>query len=151
MRTARSNPGYLLIELLAAITLLALAYAALMPTIASRAGVAGRRDTRSRIESIDALTRVAAISEGPLVLRIDTDASRLVVQSNDGAETIRSLIYNEADWYLVAPETDRPIGGVVVDRLGRSMAYTVVVRPRLGDQIRVRFGKLGALPDGDQQ
>ncbi|MEM9373744.1 MAG: type II secretion system protein [Planctomycetota bacterium] len=140
--------GYLLVELLAAITLLTILLGAVVVSITPRTERAGRELLRSRLITIDATARSAAIAEGPLLLRVNKDDGCIELTSMDLRRVLTRSDLGDDSCSFVDPETNRQIGGVVYDRLGRSDPFAILVSLANGSSMRVDFGMLGCFPPG---
>lgn len=149
MGRVEAHRGYLLVELLAAVTLLAVLFAAVVPGLVPRAERAREAEIRSRLVSLDAAARAMAVAEGTVYLRVSAeDTSRIELWSNDPAE-IRSVVNLEGVVIgLIDPRSTRPLGGVAYDRLGRTDAFEIHVRRDSGEASQIGFGIFGVQDEG---
>tara|TARA_E500000318_G_scaffold8683_5_gene8114 strand:- start:6545 stop:6997 length:453 start_codon:yes stop_codon:yes gene_type:complete len=117
----RSNKAYILAELLCTILLIAIATAAIAPGVFNRSESAVMNDICAQIADLDRRARIASIADGPVVIRLGTDANvlRLISQGEQisSSPIVRSI-------YMLDQE-GRPIQRVEFDRLGRSQNYTI--------------------------
>jgi type II secretory pathway pseudopilin PulG len=117
VRARPHKRGYLLIELLAAMILIAVAAAALIPSIINQSQAADRRSLESRLLDLDRRARALSLREGPVVLRHDPDQSEIRMISDAGS--VSRTEFGQAELGLVDPE------GNAIDRFGRSGSYTI--------------------------
>jgi len=151
MSSGRFLKGYLLVEMLAVITLVAMVFVAVMPGLIPKADAIGREELIDRLRSFDEHARIASIREGPLLLRSDPETGSLILQKADSEATVRQLRLDNADVVLLSAETGRPVRGLAIDRLGRGDAYSVFVDPADGKPLRIGFGRHGlATSEGDR-
>lgn len=125
MRQAKSKPGYLLIELLAALTLAAIAITALLPSIASRSDAALHTELVQQAIDLDRRARSASLRAGPVVMR-QTDGQGLTLANRTG-DQIGSAGSPKGQIYLLGV-TDSPIVQIRFDVLGRSPSYRLAVQ-----------------------
>jgi type II secretory pathway pseudopilin PulG len=122
VRARPHKRGYLLIELLAAMILIAVAAAALIPSIINQSQAADRRSLESRLLDLDRRARALSLREGPVVLRHDPDQSEIRMISDAGS--VSRTEFGQAELGLVDPEGNA-IDRIKIDRFGRSGSYTI--------------------------
>lgn len=129
MPEPRRKPGYLLVELIAALTLVAIAVAALLPSVAGRSEAARRDEIVQRVIGMDRRARSAALRDGPVVLRTDPDrqTASLVLGAQNG-DRLGKIALKGFDLYLLDAGSETRLDRVVTDRLGRTPDYRVLVR-----------------------
>jgi type II secretory pathway pseudopilin PulG len=145
MHRTRSRTGYLLIELVAAVVLIAAATAALLPSLAGRSEAARRAELIQRFVDFDRRARLLSLREGPVRLTTDADGASLRVGAvHDEVPALRA----PADgWtlHLLDAGSRREVPSVTIDRLGRSDDYLVLL-DRNGTRLTLRFdGRTGRL------
>lgn len=133
----KHHRGYLLIELIAVVTLAAMAAAALIPALAGPSETVRRNALVNRLHNLDQRARAVSLRQGPVLLRADADHSALCVHDNQ-AEHLMHTAIDDAELYILDRETDQVIPGVLVDRLGRSADYRLLIRAGGKDTI-LRF------------
>jgi len=122
VRVQPNTHGYLLIELLAAVILIAVAAAALIPSIVTQSQAADQRSLVSRLLSLDRRARALSLREGPVVLRHDPDQSEIRMISDAGDVTVTE--FGQAELGFVDHEGNA-IEQIKIDRFGRSSTYTI--------------------------
>lgn len=140
MRAFRSQPGYLLVELIAAVTLSAIAVAALIPTVSGRSDETRRSELTLLITDFDRRVRLLSLREGPVRLELDPTGKLIASTVRDGETTLR-LPLDTVETHLIDAETNNQTPSVVFDRLGRSVDYSVLLRKR-GWRQSIRFDGL---------
>ncbi len=121
MNRLRSNQGYLLAELLCAILLIAIAAAAIAPVAFNQLESSIEKNLGSLIVDFDRRARIASIADGPVIIKLDTDANVLYLINQH--EQIASEAYQRSVFML--DQDGRPVQEVEFDRLGRSTNYTI--------------------------
>lgn len=124
MNRARTNPGYLLVELLGAIILIAIAAAVIVPGVVIRSEPSAVNRACAQIADLDRRARIASIADGPVVMALDAEAN--VLSLTNAHERITAAPIERSVFIL--DRDDRPIQRVEFDRLGRSADYTVQIR-----------------------
>lgn len=121
MNRERSYQGYLLAELLCAILLVAIATAAIAPGVFNRSESVIIKDVCAKLVDLDRRARMASIADGPVVIKVDTDASVLHLIS-EGEQISSTRI---ARSMFILDQDGRPMQQIEFDRLGRSQNYTI--------------------------
>lgn len=129
MRAIRSQPGYLLVELIAAVTLSAVAVAALIPAVSGRSEETRRSELIMRITDFDRRVRLLSLREGPVRLELHPTGELTAFAVRGGEPTLR-LPLGAAEAQLMDAGKSTRTSAVVFDRLGRSTDYSVLLRIR---------------------
>lgn len=129
MRAFRSQPGYLLVELIAAVTLSAVAVAALIPAASGRSEETRRSELIMRITDFDRRVRLLSLHEGPVRLELHPIGEMTASVVRGGEQTLR-LPLGAVEAQLVDAGWNTQTSAVVFDRLGRSADYIVLLRTR---------------------
>lgn len=138
MRTTAGQPGYLLVELVAAVTLLGVAVAALLPAVAGRSEASRRAELIERLTDLDERARLLSVREGPIRLAMGPAARELVVTHADNPVPILLLELPRTEVQLLDPDTLEELGWILFDRLGRSEDYLLLLRDPGGGEDRLR-------------
>lgn len=137
--------GYLMVELLAVVALVALLFARVAPSVVARSvggdGASACRVGVSGVRSIDRTARAFAIRQGPVWLRAD-GGGRLSVWTDDLSERLTGGPASVCGCVLLDGATGRVVGAIRFDRLGRTGGYTVRVGDGV-DAVLVAFGVFG--------
>jgi type II secretory pathway pseudopilin PulG len=123
MPISRARPGYLLIELIAAIALLSLAVAALLPSVVGRSEASRQSELIHRLTDLDRRARLLSLREGPVRLTLDPDRSALLATSNLAESGVLRVNTDGWEAHLLDAETKAELAGISIDRLGRSQDY----------------------------
>lgn len=123
MPISRARPGYLLIELIAAVALLSLAVAALLPSVVGRSESSRQSELIDRLADLDRRARLLSLREGPVRLMLDPDRSALLATSNLAESAVLRVTTDEWEIHLLDAETKTELSGISIDRLGRSQDY----------------------------
>ncbi len=145
MPISRARPGYLLIELIAAIALLSLAVAALLPSVVGRSESSRHSDLIHRLTDLDRRARLLSLREGPVRITLDPDRSALLATSNLAESPVLRAATDEWNIHLLDSETKAELSGISIDRLGRSQDYLLFVETdgsRLILQVDGRTGRV---------
>jgi|GEM_PF-2289655 len=140
MRAFRSQPGYLLVELIAAVTLSAIAVAALIPAVSGRSEQTRRSELIMRITDFDRRVRLLGLQEGPVRLELGSTRELTASVARGGEPTLR-LRLDAGEVHLMDPEKGTQTNFVVFDRLGRSADYIMFLRTR-GSRLSIHVNGL---------
>lgn len=127
MRESIRQPGYLLIELIAALTLVAIAVAALLPGVVGRSEATKRSEAVQSVIDLDRRARAAALKNGPSVLRANAEDGAILLLGCNG-DPIGDVSISDGDAYLLESGGDMPLRQILFDRLGRTRDYRVLLR-----------------------
>jgi type II secretory pathway pseudopilin PulG len=127
MPPKRTKPGYLLIELIAAVALLSLAVAVLLPSVVGRSEASRRSELAERLADLDRRARVLSLREGPLRLTLDPDRSTLLAAPARAESAVLRVTADGWQARLLDAETRAEVAGVLIDRLGRSQDYLLLL------------------------
>jgi type II secretory pathway pseudopilin PulG len=144
-----TRPGYLLFELIAAIALLSLAVAALLPSVVGRSAASRQSELIHRLTDLDRRARLLSLREGPIRLTLDPDRSALLATSNLAEFAV--LRVNTDGWraHLLDANTKAELSGISIDRLGRSQDYQLFLE-RDGSRIILQVdGRTGRVDKED--
>lgn len=128
MRARLDQRGYLLVEVIAALTLVAIATAAILPAVSGRSERARLGVVTQHLIDLDRRARVGALREGPTVLRLDDDPPMLVLVNRSGDPLARIDTGAATEIYLLDESETITLEQVVFDRLGRSPNYHALLR-----------------------
>lgn len=145
MPISRARPGYLLIELIAAVALLSLAVAALLPSVVGRSEASRQSELIHRLTDLDRRARLLSLREGPVRLTLDPDRSALLATSNLAESAVLRVNTDGWEAHLLDAETKAELSGISIDRLGRSQDYQLFLESdglRLTLQVDGRTGRV---------
>jgi type II secretory pathway pseudopilin PulG len=145
MPISRARPGYLLIELFAAVALLSLAVAALLPSVVGRSEASRQSELIERLADLDRRARLLSLREGPV--RLTLDSERIMLQATPVQAESAVLRVSTDGWEpsLLDAGTQTEVVAVLIDRLGRSQDYILLLErdsSRLTLQIDGRTGRV---------
>lgn len=123
MPTSQARPGYLLIELIAAVALLSLAVASLLPSVVGRSESSRQSELIHRLTDLDRRARLLSLREGPVRLTLYPDRSALLATSNFPESAVLRVNTDEWEVHMLDAETKTELTGISIDRLGRSQDY----------------------------
>lgn len=126
MRVTTTKPGYLLVEVITAITLLAIATAALIPSLASRTDQSEMDQVVLSVTDLDRRARVLSLRDGPAAIRVLPDQGAIVLFDRSGqrAGSVRTGGFQVS---LLATDAEELLPAVRIDRTGRSASYLVLI------------------------
>lgn len=127
MPTSRTKPGYLLIELIAAVALLSLAVAALLPPVVGRSESSRQSELIARLADFDRRARLLSLREGPVRLTLDPDCTMLHAALMQAESTVLRVPTDGWVPSLLDAETQTTVTAVLIDRLGRSQDYILLL------------------------
>ncbi|MEM9372524.1 MAG: hypothetical protein AAGA55_02675 [Planctomycetota bacterium] len=139
--------AFALTELLAAVTLLAVMFACAAPLVVSSHEYAATQDLRARVISIDSHARSAGVRRGPVRLAVAPDGRGLAIEIVESDSVLSRLASADATCFMVNAD-GRPVGAQVIDRLGRSQSYSLILRHESGRTQRIDFGPYGLIDGG---
>jgi prepilin-type N-terminal cleavage/methylation domain-containing protein len=137
------RPGYTLIETLAAVALIGLAVAALLPAVTGRTHQARAAELIHRLGSFHRRACLLAMREGPVRVRAEEGGSALVAET--AVEQIVRFETTGAEVRILDPVDRRERDGFVIDRLGRSTDQVLLLRDRGADILLWIEGRTGRL------
>lgn len=126
MRVTTTKPGYLLVEVIAAITLLAIATAALIPSLAFRTDESEVDHVVLSVTDLDRRARVLSLRDGPAAIRVLPDQGEIVLLDRSG-ERAGSVRTGRFQVSLLANNAEELLPAVRIDRAGRSASYRVLI------------------------
>lgn len=124
MRAPTNTRGYLLVEMLAAVILIGVAAAALIPSIINQSQSADRRSIDHRILDLDRRARALALREGPVVLRLESKEYEVHMITDSGSVIV--TMFERVELGFTDSE-GTPIEQIMIDRFGRSSSYRIRV------------------------
>lgn len=151
MPTLRVRPGYLLIELIAAVVLLSLAVAALLPSVVGHSEASRQSELIECLADLDRRARLLSLREGPV--RLTFDSERIMLQATPvQAESVVLRVPTDGwEFHLLDSGTQTEVVAVLIDRLGRSQDYILLLErdgSRLTLQVDGRTGRVRAAEVG---
>lgn len=145
MTASHARPGYLLIELIAAVVLLSLAVTALLPALSGRSNALHQSELVEQVTDFDRRARVLSLREGPVRLTVDTDQAVLSAAPLHLESIVLRAAVKGWEPRLLDAETQAEITAVFIDRLGRSEDYILLLhdgRSRLILRFEGRTGRV---------
>ena len=135
MSFQRTQRGYLLLELVAAVALLAIAVAALLPAVAGRTESAREAEMFHRVCDLERRARLLSLRDGPVRITVDESRGELRATPVDAPVAALRVRADRAELHLLDPGTRAELPAVPIDRLGRSMDYLLLIRHDGTDRI----------------
>jgi type II secretory pathway pseudopilin PulG len=145
MPTLRVRPGYLLIELIAAVALLSLAVAALLPSVVGRSEASRQSELIERLADLDRRARLLSLREGPVRLTLDSERIMLRATPVQAESAVLRVPTDGWESRLLDSGTQTEVVAVLIDRLGRSQDYILLLErdgSRLTLQVDGRTGRV---------
>lgn len=132
------KPGYLLVELVAAVALLSLAVAALLPSLFTRSSSLQRFELIEHLADLDRRARMLSLREGPVHLAIDPKLAMMSAATVHAESALLGVSIQGWELRLLDADNQMEIAGVLIDRLGRSSDYTMLLHDK-DSRLALRF------------
>ncbi len=123
----RSPRGFTLLEMLAVVALLSMVVSICIASLGSALDSAASRALEAAVRELDGRGRLAARTLGAVDLVADSESSTLSARLSSTGEVLSSVDVGSGRAVALADAHGNRIGGVRLDRAGRSIDYSATI------------------------